>query len=133
MRIAITSCAKYKQFPIQPVRQEIQSSQPDVLWFCRKVWFFEQNRKTGHHKLNDLQDSKFIKNKLCDRTRNNGMEIYASRRNSSHSFARSPGTPTATADPTMHFSNLNSIAVSPPPERAAGYPPDPSSTAQERR
>ena len=36
--------------------------------FCRKVWFFEQNRKTGHHKFNDLQDSKFIKNKLCDRT-----------------------------------------------------------------
>ena len=36
--------------------------------FCRKVWFFEQNRKTGHHKFNDLQDSKFIKNKLCDRS-----------------------------------------------------------------
>ena len=40
----------------------------DVIRFCRKVWFFEQNRKTGHHKFNDLQDSKFIKNKLCDRT-----------------------------------------------------------------
>ena len=58
--------AKYLS-PLEAFRRELIHD-TIVFWFCRKVRFFEQNRKTGHHKFNDLQDSKFIKNKLCDRT-----------------------------------------------------------------
>ena len=32
-------------------------------------WVFRAKSKNWDHKFNDLQDSKFIKNKLCDRTR----------------------------------------------------------------
>ena len=33
-------------------------------------WVFRSKSKNWDHKFNDLQDSKFIKNKLCDRTLN---------------------------------------------------------------
>lgn len=43
MQIAITSCAKYKQFSIQPVWQEIQTSQPDVLLLLGDNVYIENN------------------------------------------------------------------------------------------
>ena len=37
-------------------------------------WVFRSKSKNWDHKFNDLQDSKFIKNKLCDRTNLKGRK-----------------------------------------------------------
>ena len=40
----------------------------ELNWFCRKVWYFGQNRKTDSNYFKNLQCQKLTKNKLCDRT-----------------------------------------------------------------
>ena len=67
--IAVQGLLKSASEPSQGIIAAVVSMGTLLLGVLSQSWVFRAKSKNWDHKFNDLQDSKFIKNKLCDRTR----------------------------------------------------------------